>query len=113
VIKDVDRGVLVGPDGHATITTSSVTTTNKGVEVVGFNGQSRVQLVSSDVRAPIPLVGSTLWQESGNQLSAVPSWLAVTGALFVLLAGLLHIAHRMLVPSAERRGTPLAAGNSP
>jgi parallel beta-helix repeat protein len=115
LIKDVNRGVTVGADGRAAITTSSIVTDSKGVEVEGFNGQSRVTLAASDISAPQPVVGSTLWQESGNELSAIPSWLAVAGALFVLLAALLHIGHRIVVPSARSRSTrpiPLAAGSS-
>jgi hypothetical protein len=109
VIQNVDRGVLVDPDGHATITTSSIVTANKGVEVAGFNGQSRVQLVDSDIRAPKPLVGSTLWQASGNTLSSIPSWLAVAGALFVMLAALLHIGHRVFAPASDVRHKPRPA----
>jgi parallel beta-helix repeat protein len=103
VIQNVDRGVLVDPDGHATIATSSIVTASKGVEVAGFNGQSRVQLVDSDIRAPKPLVGSTLWQASGNTLSSIPSWLAVAGALFVALAALLHLGHRLFAPASDVR----------
>ncbi|MDQ2708654.1 MAG: right-handed parallel beta-helix repeat-containing protein [Actinomycetota bacterium] len=103
VIQDVTRGVLVDEGGRATITTTRIVTNSKGVEVVGFNGLDRVQLVSSDVRAPIPLVGSTLWKSSGNTLSAIPSWLAVAGALFVLLAALLHIGHRVFAPMSHVR----------
>jgi parallel beta-helix repeat protein len=102
-IQDVSRGVLVDPDGHASITTTSILTNSKGVEVEGFNGRGRVELVSSDVKAPEPLVGSTLWEESGNELSAIPSWLAVAGALFVLLATLLHIGHRVFAPLSHVR----------
>jgi hypothetical protein len=105
-IHNVDRGVLVDPDGHATITSSSVVTVSKGVEVQGFNGQSRVQLVGSDVQARKPLVGSTLWQHYGNTLSSIPSWLAVAGALFVLLAALLHIGHRVFAPASDVRHKP-------
>jgi parallel beta-helix repeat protein len=105
-IHNVDRAVLVDPDGHATITTSSIVTARKGVEVQGFNGQGRVQLVDSEVRARKPLVGSTLWQHYGNTLSSIPSWLAVAGALFVLLASLLHIGHRVLAPASDVRHKP-------
>jgi parallel beta-helix repeat protein len=107
-ISDVDRGVLVGPGGRATIDTTRITTGNKGVEVQGFNGQGRVQLAASDVRAPTPLVGSTLWQRSGNTLSAIPSWLAVSGALFVFLAAVLQLTHLILVPSAHTHPSPPA-----
>jgi poly(beta-D-mannuronate) C5 epimerase len=102
-IQDVARGVLVDPDGHASITTTSILTSSKGVEVTGFNGRGRVELVSSDIKAPEPLVGSTLWEESGNELSAIPSWLAVAGALFVVLATLLHIGHRVFAPLSHVR----------
>jgi parallel beta-helix repeat protein len=102
-IHDVDRGVLVDGDGHTAITRTSIVTDSKGIEVQGFNGQSRVQLVSSEVRAPHPLIGSTLWQKSGNQLSAIPSWLAVAGALFVTLAALLHLSHRLWAPLSHVR----------
>ena len=102
-IQGVQRGVLVDSDGRATIDSSAILTRSKGVEVVGFNGRSRVQLASSEVQAPIPLVGSTLWEKSGNTLSSIPSWLAVAGALFVLLATLLHIGHRVLVPMSHVR----------
>jgi parallel beta-helix repeat protein len=111
-ITDVDRGLMIGPDGRASVTSARIVTANKGVEVEGFNGQGRVQLTASDIRAPQPVVGSTLWQESGNELSAIPSWLAVAGALFVLLAGLLHLAHRVFVPTAHTgrsRPAPAAA----
>ncbi|HTK65488.1 MAG TPA: right-handed parallel beta-helix repeat-containing protein [Pseudonocardia sp.] len=102
-IQGVQRGVLVDSDGRATITSTKIVTSSKGVEVLGFNGRGRVQLVSSDVSAPDPLVGSTLWKESGNELSAIPSWLAVAGAFFVLLATLLHIGHRVLAPMSQVR----------
>jgi parallel beta-helix repeat protein len=102
-ISDVKRGVLVDGDGHATISTTSILTSSKGVEVEGFNGRGRVQLTNNDVKAPEPLVGSTLWQESGNDLSAIPSWLAVAGALFVVLATLLHIGHRLFAPLSHVR----------
>jgi parallel beta-helix repeat protein len=105
-IRNVERGVLIDPDGHATITASSIVTARKGVEVQGFNGQARVQLVDSEVQARIPLVGSTLWQHYGNTLSSSPSWLAVAGALFVLLASLLHIGHRVLAPDSDVRHKP-------
>jgi len=102
-IQGVQRGVFVDSDGRATINSSAILTRSKGVEVVGFNGRSRVQLESSEVQAPIPLVGSTLWEKSGNTLSSIPSWLAVAGALFVILATLLHIGHRVLVPMSHVR----------
>jgi hypothetical protein len=102
-IQGVQRGVLVGSDGRATISSTAILTRSKGVEVVGFNGRSRVKLDSSDVQAPIPLVGSTLWEKSGNTLSSIPSWLAVAGAFFVILATLLHIGHRVLVPMSHVR----------
>jgi poly(beta-D-mannuronate) C5 epimerase len=113
-IDNVSRGVLVGGGGQATITTTSIFTNSKGVEVAGFNGRGRVQLTSSDIRAPEPLVGSTLWQESGNSLSAIPSWLAVAGALFVVLATLLHIGHRVFAPLSHVRhkSHPEPAGSS-
>jgi parallel beta-helix repeat protein len=103
IIRGVQRGVLVDSDGRATIASTSILTRSKGVEVVGFNGRSRVQLVSSEVQAPIPVVGSTLWEKSGNTLSSIPSWLAVAGAFFVILATLLHIGHRVLVPMSHVR----------
>jgi hypothetical protein len=99
----VQRGVLVDSDGRATINSSAILTRSKGVEVVGFNGRGRVQLESSEVQAPIPLVGSTLWEKSGNTLSSIPSWLAVAGAFFIILATLLHIGHRVLVPMSHVR----------
>jgi poly(beta-D-mannuronate) C5 epimerase len=102
-IQGVQRGVLVDSDGRATISSTAILTRSKGVEVVGFNGRSRVKLDSSDVQAPIPLVGSTLWEKSGNTLSSIPSWLAVAGAFFVLLATMLHIGHRLLVPMSHVR----------
>jgi parallel beta-helix repeat protein len=102
-IQGVQRGVLVNSDGRAGISSTSIQTRSKGVEVVGFNGRSRVRLDSSDVQAPIPLVGSTLWEKSGNTLSSIPSWLAVAGAFFVILASLLHIGHRVLVPMSQVR----------
>jgi hypothetical protein len=102
-IHDVSRGLLVDSAGHATITTSSIVTSNKGVEAQGFNGRGRLELESSDIRAPQPLIGSTLWDQHGTTLSAIPSWLAVAGALFVLLASLLHIGHRVFAPESHVR----------
>jgi poly(beta-D-mannuronate) C5 epimerase len=102
-ISNVARGVLVDSGGTATIDSTSIVTSSKGVEVQGFNGRSRVRLESDDIRAPDPLVGSTLWQESGNTLSAIPSWLALAGAVFVSLAVLLHIGHRLLMPESHVR----------
>jgi parallel beta-helix repeat protein len=102
-VQGVQRGVLVDSDGRATINSSAILTRSKGVEVVGFNGRGRVQLESSEVQAPIPLVGSTLWEKSGNTLSSIPSWLAVAGAFFIILATLLHIGHRVLVPMSHVR----------
>jgi parallel beta-helix repeat protein len=102
-VQGVQRGVLVDSGGRATIDSSAILTRSKGVEVVGFNGRSRVQLESTEVQAPIPLVGSTLWEKSGNTLSSIPSWLAVAGAFFVLLAAVLHLGHRVLVPLSHVR----------
>ncbi|MDQ2709017.1 MAG: hypothetical protein M3Z25_15890 [Actinomycetota bacterium] len=98
-----DYRVLVDSGGRATITTSSIVTKNKGVEAQGFNGRGRLELVSSDIRAPQPLIGSTLWEQHGTRLSTIPSWLAVAGALFVLLAALLHIGHRIFAPESQVR----------
>jgi poly(beta-D-mannuronate) C5 epimerase len=102
-VQDVSRGLLVDEQGHATITTSSIVTSNKGVEAQGFNGRGRLELVSSEIRAPVPLVGSTLWEQHGTTLSSIPSWLAVAGAVFVLLASLLHIGHRLFAPESQVR----------
>lgn len=103
-IQEVERGVLVGGNGRATIDTTAIATDSKGVEVRGLDGQERVLLTATDVRSRQPLVGGTLWEQSGNKLTALPSWLALAGALFVLLAAVLQIAEHVHLPRWILRG---------
>jgi hypothetical protein len=99
-IHDVQRGVLVDSGGRATIVSTRIVTDGTGVEVQGSDGQSRVQLISSIVASREPLFGATP-HRAGGKLTSIPSWLAVAGALFVLLAALLYLGHRMLVPESH------------
>jgi parallel beta-helix repeat protein len=112
-IREVERGVLVGPDGHATLDGTNITATNKGIEVLGVAGTGsgtgaraksldRVKLTASEVKAPEPVVGTEV-AATGNNLSAVPSWLAIAGAIFVIIALFLHFGHRVYSPSSSVR----------
>lgn len=110
-INEVERGVLVGPEGKATINATDIVASSKGVEVIGAESLTRVQLLSSDVRAPEPVVGTEVG-EATNNLDAVPSWLAIAGAVFVALALVLHFGHRVLSPmsGARHKAMPASGG---
>jgi parallel beta-helix repeat protein len=93
-ISDARRGVLVGPDGRASITSTTILTSGKGVEVQGVDGSDRVQVALTDIAARKPLVGAPERAEN-NRVRVLPSWLGVAGGLFLLLAVLLHLGHRV------------------
>ncbi len=110
-IQGVERGVLVGPQARVVISTTDIVASSKGVEVIGAESLTRVQLLSSDVRAPEPVVGTEVG-EATNNLDAVPSWLAIAGAVFVALALVLHFGHRVLSPmsGARHKAMPASGG---
>lgn len=102
-ISEVERGIIVTEDARATIENSAITARSKGVDVLGSGGAGRVTLRSSDIRAPEPLVGADVSEAASNDLIAVPSWLAVAGAVFVGLALVLHLGHRLWSPRSAVR----------
>ncbi len=114
-ITDVGREVLVGVAGRARIEATDIVAGSKGLEIFGTQTQSRVELLSSDVRAAEPVVAPTepaqpTWPLTGNELSAVPSWLAVAGGMFLALALALHLGSRVHSQADSCRHKALPAG---
>ena len=108
-IRDGRRGINVF-SGTATVAAADVSVHEYGVNV---EPAATLNLQRSTVVADRPVVGAQVAPSAGNLLGNPPppfQWLALAGALFILTAVCLHLAHRRRAPACHPRATAPPAG---
>jgi len=112
-MSKVGKGVVLGPNAKLTVDDGRITARDVGLDVQGLGGSDRVVLHNSNVRATDPVAGASV-ADLSNDISATISWLAVAGAVFVGLALILHLLHRITMPASRvrHRGIPQPSGAS-
>jgi parallel beta-helix repeat protein len=102
-LHDVVKGVVLEPSARVSIDASQLVAEQVGLEVQGLGGGSRITMHNSTIKAPNPVAGATLTEDSGNRIIMVLSWLAIAGAFFVTLALALYLVHRIWSPMSGAR----------
>ena len=108
-IRDGRRGINVF-SGTATVSSANVSVHEYGVNV---EPAGTLTLRRSTVIADRPIVGAKVTAVEGNRLGNPPppfQWLALAGALFILTAFCLHVAHRRRAPTCHPRRTAAPTG---
>jgi parallel beta-helix repeat protein len=113
-MSKVGKGVVLGPSAKLSVDDGRIAAKDVGLDVQGLGGSDRVVLHNSNVRATDPVAGASVADLTSNDISATISWLAVAGAVFVALALILHLLHRITMPASRvrHRGMPQPSGAS-
>ena len=113
-MSKVGKGVVLGPSAKLSVDDGRIVAKDVGLDVQGLGGSDRVVLHNSNVRATDPVAGASVADLTSNDISATISWLAVAGAVFVALALILHLLHRLTMPASRvrHRGMPQPSGAS-
>ena len=113
-MSKVGKGVVLGPSAKLSVDDGRIAAKDVGLDVQGLGGSDRIVLHNSNVRATDPVAGASVADLTSNDISATISWLAVAGAVFVGLALILHLLHRITMPASRvrHRGIPQPSGAS-
>jgi parallel beta-helix repeat protein len=102
-MQNITKGVVLDPTARVSMDGGRIEAEKVGLDVQGLGGADRIALHNSEVRAPDPVAGASLNDEAGNDISMTLSWLALAGAIFVGLALVLHLLHRIFSPLSSVR----------